>query len=1156
MAQFARPISDISQGSWTDEGIADNDGNLWSSVDESAHDGDNSYIVSGAIDSCTLQLGSLTDPGVDTGFTLHAYFRSIGSGGPERVNFRLFEGSTLISASSDYNNRDSVYADAAWAIAEADIANISDFTNLRVSATVTNIAGGEEVRITQIYLQIPDVPTLLSQPHFRIRTGDDQLLNANAGWAAALDTNASIPIGMRFRIRFEIEGGNLGSTVKLQFRKGTGTWYDVGIQHTSNQGVQCMHSQLYSDGDVTSNVLAGSSQPFTAGEGDEDNGVSGQNLTGTILLVDQHTEVEFCIMIHRFYSITDAGDYNRNDANDTYEFRVVQSDGTLFPGIYNNPTITLTLPSYYIGGTAVESPNRTGPIKDGNGNLYKLMETTDTDPEPIMMKSADGGLTWIDQDSANRPPDGTFDNELEAADMVLEGDTLWILVQGNNDVNFYQFHVSTHAITPDQWGTQQLVTSISNRDDQCVAIEARSDGTAVGFYTYIPGSFDQVRYKIRSAGGTWGSEQNLDAEASTHFDWVSVVKGANDKIHIFYTDNTNGTLYHRSLDGSNNLSAREVVSSDIQVGLGGHHGKACAPPVYWDDGGSEKIMVVFMEDTNEDLWSMMVVDDGSPTNRQQVTSTTVYSNAGSGHQPQMNLAIDPGDGTAYCHFVDDATLDVWRDSNANGAGWGIDTEEINNIDGGIIRGSIFTHSSGNGGATVVGYVLAEPPDSNSEGGTGFLWYHEYVIAAGGSFVNFSASALAQSSTPSTVAINIVREMAANLLAGSTTPDTVTLDLGGVIVEFSAGAQAISSTPATVSLAVLREMLAAALTASGTPDTVVLAVAGTVEFAAVALAVSATPDIVVANVLRAMQSVGLAASITPDGVTLDVAAVISFTAVSLTQSATPDNVTVSILRAMLATATVTSGTSDVAAINILRETLSAALAGSATTDVVDLNVLKAMSAASLAASVTPDNVTLDVAAIVVFAAAVLAASNVPDNVRIDVLRTVIAACLASSVTPDSVDLAIAGMVTFIAAALAQSTSPENVMLAVVRELAVSALATSATPDDVVLVSYLLFIAASLAIGNTSDISRVNVLREITSVAQAGSVTSIPVLPILRKLNALVEVQSITPDDARLAITLIAGLVSIQFVGKQPQSTFQYKQSGVSFVGKSPSIMFEE
>jgi len=64
----------------------------------------------------------------------------------------------------------------------------------------------------------------------------------------------------------------------------------------------------------------------------------------------------------------------------------------------------------------------------------------------------------------------------------------------------------------------------------------------------------------------------------------------------------------------------------------------------------------------------------------------------------------------------------------NDGGWDTDTEEKDAVNAKAIRGRVFTHSSGNGGATVVGYIWTDKIGSNDPSVNGFQWYDEFEIS--------------------------------------------------------------------------------------------------------------------------------------------------------------------------------------------------------------------------------------------------------------------------------------------------------------------------------------------------------------------------------------------------------------------------------------------
>jgi len=158
MAQTARPISDISAGSWTDEGGVDNDGNLYTSLDETSQDGDSSYVSGGdGAGDFEVKLGSMNDPGSSVDHTVYVWAKAVGSGPSERASIALYQGATKIAniAVNQIISRTD-YTLYSSTLSSADADAITNYTDLRVRVTENNIGSGEEVRVTQIYMEVPD----------------------------------------------------------------------------------------------------------------------------------------------------------------------------------------------------------------------------------------------------------------------------------------------------------------------------------------------------------------------------------------------------------------------------------------------------------------------------------------------------------------------------------------------------------------------------------------------------------------------------------------------------------------------------------------------------------------------------------------------------------------------------------------------------------------------------------------------------------------------------------------------------------------------------------------------------------------------------------------------------------------------------------------
>lgn len=1150
MAQFARPVSDRVAGPWTDEGVVDNDGNLYTSVDEVTQDGDSSYIQATTTGTGGVNLGSITDPGVDTGHVLHILYRNIGSGGPERIDFELYtnNGTTLVTSITNQSNRSGTYIDLAYPLSEAEaaiIGNSGDYSSLVVYFIVTALGGGESFRITQVFLQTPDaIVKTYNQSHFRIRSDDSQLLNANTGWADAEDVNASIGRGVLFRIRLKVTetggGGSAGAGIKLQVNRNSAGWVDVDIiGGLTTPAVLVQPSAQYADGDPTSTeLLTNDGGTYISGTGEEDNSV-------TTSVDNSESEIEFCLQIMSTHD-----GFLENIAGTTLQFRLVEADGTPFTGTYVIPTITVTDTPGYIGGCHVEGPVRIGPFKDSNGNLYYITEYAETANYVAMHKSTDGGDTWRVMDGANRPTT----NDWECADIQQDGDTLHILLV-TGSCTYHTFRTSDHPTNPDTWGiTDEIVDdTITGHTSQAGALAKRSNGTIVALYLddVTP---DRVWYKIRSAGGVWGGRNAIDTEAGVNFVSGWCVLGASDLVHIFYKDDDNGIIYHRTLNSSDVLSGRDTVITGIST-LDTHDDMPFLEPVYWDDGGNEKIMICYQKVQDGPVFTK-VYTNNSIGSEAQASDNNVSTDQGANHMVIGSLVADQNSKTVYILYAaEDLSRNLYRDENVNEGGWGTDVLEASPTELHWVRGWVFTHSPGNGGAKVLGYVL----DDNSAGGTGQIWYAEYVLSAGGAFVNIAAAAVSGSATPDTSVLAVLRKYLSTVVSASATPDTATL---AVLREYLGAAAASSSTPdivplvliklfasavlaqsttPAVALEVVRAMLGFAIGASSIPDVAEILVMR--EMLGSAEVVSSTPSTILA-VLRELVSAASADSVTPDSVTLDIATVVQFTAAVLAATTTP-SVALTVLREMVAVALSASTTPDTTILAVVRGLL-ASVTAQTITPAAALEIIREMLGSSSSVSVTPDSVSLDIGAIVSLVAAAVAQSNT-STITITVLREILATLLGSSNTPDIVNLDVAGTITFLASAMAASDTPDIVVLQGLMEFAGSALAQSSTPDTISLLITVNLLAQSIAQSNNGPVT-LTVLREMAASASAQTgVSDVAILAVIFTLAAAIQAGSITPDTVNLAISLIVGKISM---------TFSVKQPGLTYSATKPSITFEE
>ncbi|HEU4864643.1 MAG TPA: hypothetical protein VFT76_00220 [Actinomycetota bacterium] len=609
----------------------------------------------------------------------------------------------------------------------AVFAKAPTFPSGTVTRGAVNLAGAVFARAPTFPAGTIALAGALSQAHFRIRTGDSVGLNVDSGWAAALDANATIDAETVFRIRFEVAAAaNAGAkTFKLQFRRNGLTWTDVvantAAPPTSVDTTEIVLSSQYANDDATTNLLAGSGLTFEAGVGLED------NLTPSITLNGEHTEYEWALRIRVMHH--NATTKGRNADGDTFEYRIVESNGTAFAGGYVTPTVTLNVPDYLIGGAHVETPKRSGPWKASNGDLYMCLEYGEANisDEFVMLKSTDGGKQWAAMDEANAPTKDEFADDLENSDGQLVGHVLHLgTFTASGRVRYNSFFVSTHPTNPDQWATvsQEVHTASSNPSDQDLSIGVRSDGSVVCTYSTDPaGALERIAYRIRDAGtNAWSAETILDTTAATSFSSSIVVIGENDLAYIIYHDDTNSLLYYKTLSLAGTLSGRTQFNASGTI----PNYKAIPAAYYFDDAGDEVIVAVFRRTNN--LWERRIINGTLQTER-QISGATIANNRAGGLAPVAHMAVD-GTNIHAC-WVDGTDPTLLRyDVSLDGAAYGTDVTKYDSAttgpSGGIdtLTSAVFTHSAGNGGATVMAVVI----DDGGGGLTGYNVYREWTVA--------------------------------------------------------------------------------------------------------------------------------------------------------------------------------------------------------------------------------------------------------------------------------------------------------------------------------------------------------------------------------------------------------------------------------------------
>lgn len=367
-----------------------------------------------------------------------------------------------------------------------------------------------------------------------------------------------------------------------------------------------------------------------------------------------------------------------------------------------------------IAGVSPEAHGNYGPFRDGNGNLYTIAETEPTSEtwgDMKAMKSSDGGRTWTEVDAGNKPEADDF----EAGWAVQRGTVLHVVHQDSTRVTYHTFNTSDASRRPDRWVIRdERVARLEKRPtDQWASLALLRNGDAWAFYGLSVDGTDRIGYRKRT-DGSWGPESMLDAGRTTT--QAVPVLGRADVVHVFYKDQTDHRVLHRSLRPGGGLSARTRVDD-----TGSHVVSApITNAVRYSDHGVETVVVAWADRSS--VLRSARLRDGVPTAETAISSSPVLVDPSktTNRTAVAHLARDGK--TVHAVWADRRTADVFHDTNTDGRGWRRDTEIRDGVTAQWVYAGVFTHAPRNGGAKVLGYIYDNNTDGDPE--TYDLEYHQ------------------------------------------------------------------------------------------------------------------------------------------------------------------------------------------------------------------------------------------------------------------------------------------------------------------------------------------------------------------------------------------------------------------------------------------------
>lgn len=537
---------------------------------------------------------------------------------------------------------------------------------------------------------------------------------ANGSETVLVEKSAIVPSGKWLNLEIDFEGGELDVnygegllefTVKVGAisptaplgvyapANGTAEFLKFAIVgQAKTPRVSIVSCPAYKNGAATSDLLKGSDAAFETGAG-----ISLASRTPSWTGSGRQGEFEWAVVVRRF-----ADGPVINEEGDTFEFRMVNFEGT--PMVNSqNPKLRLTVPPGHVGGTFVETPGRIGPWQASNGELYFIMEPTETDNVFMMIKSSDNGRTWKEVDGANRPKTG----DLESVDARQVGDTIHIIHQVTRSCRYHTFHTSDHPSQPDSWAIRDEQAGTANAIAQAASLVVRSDNSVVAFYV----GQTKIHYNIRSSKGVWGQERMIDPDLPPNLAGPQAILGANDTVHLAYYG-TDGTLWYRRLQPNGTLTDRQLLAS----GAGAERADygAVLPLLFIHETNTA---IILYRLASGELWERRIIAGGPPTPAAKVTDRKVVRSAVDSQQPGADAVLDRK--TVEVLFIDQDSRSIFSTHDANG--WQPGKLRVENIRGSWVRGSISTRKDG---VKVYGFLY----DAGSEGGSGMNRFGEIELS--------------------------------------------------------------------------------------------------------------------------------------------------------------------------------------------------------------------------------------------------------------------------------------------------------------------------------------------------------------------------------------------------------------------------------------------
>ncbi len=534
---------------------------------------------------------------------------------------------------------------------------------------------------------------------FKVRSDFNAELDKNTGWSAEINQTKPQTVDTPFRIRFEVESDTTvhRRQYSLQYRWNNSSWtyleaHDFPYPSSASPTISIVSCEAYFMGETAEDLIHVSTQPANPGAG-----ISLSPVTPGWWPTPRDgasAEWEFALVVRRW-----ADGPKLVKDGDKISLRLVDHLGHPLKGFI--PEFTVTIPDAHLGGTFVETPARIGPYENSNGDLYFMMEPTETDNVFMMVKSTDKGKTWFEVDAENRPEKG----DLEGVGSVVDNKgVIHIVHQISEAVYHHAFAMSENSDCNDCWVVKdKLITEHEDPPTQAADIVLRPDGSLVTVFC----NSDKIQYSILKPSGNWSKPIDLSHDYPFGFTNPSITSLADGTIDIAFKS-IDGAGWHRQLLPDNSLTPAQQFASNL--GTTEYENISILPLIYLP--GKQTTVAIFRQTdkflylsarSNNNLWSEPVKISDKPVITNAVDSDQTGADAVAWGDKVVLSYIDKEDRNIYFSVIENfAEIPSAR-------------LLIQDIEGSWIRGNILNHQDGSG---IYGIIY----DAGSKGGSGYNKY--------------------------------------------------------------------------------------------------------------------------------------------------------------------------------------------------------------------------------------------------------------------------------------------------------------------------------------------------------------------------------------------------------------------------------------------------